>query len=177
MALFNAKFEFGKPAETRPYLPSHTAVVLKKHDLIQPPKPTTNPGLLVANGRIGGASNGGAVLLGNEEWGFDFVAAEGDSKKVYLLPSDKDAVEVDKPEDNIGRLRQSGMPILSNDGKIVVPGIITYNRWRAEQARYQNTRVTQIAPALWSILPNMPTRAEIVDIDPSGITTAYWLPS
>lgn len=177
MGLFEGKFQFGVPAEARPYLPSHAAHALHKSELVQPPEPVSDPGLLISNGQIGGASNGGAVSLAGEEWGFDYVAAEGDSRKLYLRPSEKDAVEVDEPQENVGTFKQSGMPILTHGDLIVVPGIITINRWRAEQARYQDARVAQVAKDLWSIMPMFPARAEILDVDSSGVTTARWLSS
>lgn len=177
MIFIEGKFEFGRAGISRRYVPSHVAHALQMHDLVKLPEPTPSPGLLMANGRIGGVSNGGAIILAGQEWGSDYVAAEGDSKKVYLLPSEKDAVEVDRPEENIGTVKESGMGILSHEGLIVVSGIVTFNPWRAEQASQRGARVAQVAPHLWSVVAPFPMRAEITDIDPSGVTTAIWLPS
>lgn len=174
MALFNERFQVGTPASARPYIPSFAA----PEELIGKPDEVRDPGVFVSNGKLTGACNGGVISLGGDIWGIDLVAAQSDGTVLEISPTEKGCVYVDKPESGIGAIVGEGAIILSNweTGLLVVSGIMTANRWLAEDASVNGSRVTQIGNR-WVVQSDFAQRAEVQDTFEAGEVLARMLPS
>lgn len=175
MSLFNEQLTIGTPASDRPYIPSYAA----HEELLGIPKVgAANPGLHVSNGQLIGASNGGLITLAGESWGIDLVAVESNGSVLEITPTEKRCVHVDDPESGVGSIVGEGAVILSNkeQGLLVISGIITANRWMAEDALVSGDRVSRIGKR-WVIQSAFAGRASVQQTYSSGEVSARLLPS
>ncbi len=166
MAFFEGSVQFGEPAQIRPYLPSYAA----GEHLLGDVQNVNQPGVHVSNGLLVGATNGGIIRVGDQEWGIDLVSLAGSGNHFELTPSEKSSVIVDKPHEGIGRIVSEGAVALSNmsEGLLVLCGVITGDYWEAENSRAQGHRVHAIDGRRWVIQSDLPMRAEMLNIERSG---------
>jgi hypothetical protein len=169
----NSLFEVGKEATSRPYYPSFTVQKIN-YSVAGSPQEAHEPGVAIANGLLPGSCTGGFIQLAGKVWGSDLVAAKGDSTKTYFLPSDKDAVRVEHPEQNIGRVVEEGVAVLSCDELAIAVGAFTTDQSRASLARSRGGRVSELSNGLFIVQQGFPPRGEITDIEYDGTTVVKW---
>ncbi|MFO0920133.1 MAG: hypothetical protein U0451_00485 [Candidatus Saccharimonadales bacterium] len=146
----------GKQGE-KLYVPSVVAVESLEFRLENPMELNCPPGVLFANGEKPASSNGGVVSLGGRLWGVDHVAVESKSNEIIFKSTDKSAIEVEKPERNVGRVREEGVIILTDleTENIVFGALMKIDRgWTREAFVRSKLNVYQVGHFIVGI-PNM----------------------